>query len=811
VESAENSADFPGHTACEAGERKADNPMNRLLRLASGLPRALPLAVATGIVLGGGAVAGCGNVAVPPIETPPEAPDIVPFASSNVDKVDILLMIDNSRSMADKQQILAFAVPDLLGTLLNPKCLDGTGLPTKAQPSGPLVSCPPGAHRAFSPITDIHVGIVTSSLGSHGADTCSVTGDTQWCPGGANPSNNDGGHLIARQDACGSKSIPTYENKGFLAWDPAQRLSPPGEAQAGAVAVDGQGTTTTVTPGLLPTIKDLVDGVGQIGCGFPSQLESWYRFLVDPDPYQTIAVQQGKATPQGTDTLLLKQRADFLRPSSLLSIVMLTDSNDCSIRESGQFYFAAQQKSPNIPGASFHLPRARQECAKNPGDPCCKSCGQSAPNCPVDDTCAASPTLDDTEDPLSLRCFDQKRRFGIDFLYPIERYTNALQSKSVPNRQGDMVPNPLFADLNPADDDESIRGEGMVFLAGIVGVPWQALARDPANPDKGFLNSDEMQSKDENGASTWDRILGDPQLHVPPTDPHMIESVTPRPGLPGPASPPGADPINGHEYTTGGDDLQYACVFGLPAPRDCSAQGLNGCDCSAGSDDPSCDPATPTTQVRANAYPGLRELATLKSMGSQGLVASICPVQLTDSTRVDYGYRLALQGITDRLKPVIAGQCLPRQLTPDEQGLVSCSIIEATKGGPSCVCDPDRARRVVPPADQALLTTIKASSEIKGSGLSCFCELVQAGDPVDSTPEELAACEGDLSQVPVIQGGKDSGKNANGWCYVDPSRNPASNDDLVKSCPETEKRAVRFVGDALAGNNALLFVTCSAP
>jgi hypothetical protein len=782
--------------------------MNRLLRPPSGIHRAFHLALATGIVLGGGALAGCGSIVAPSVDTP-KASIIVPFASSSVDKVDLLLMIDNSRSMADKQQILAFAVPDLVASLVNPRCVDASGATTATQPSGPLAACPSGAHRIISPITDIHVGIVTSSLGGHGADTCSVTADTQSCPGGPNPSNNDAGHLVARAGACSGATVPTYASQGFLAWDPAQRLSPPGEAQLGSVAVNALGQTTTVTPGLIPTLKDLVVGVGQVGCGFTSQLESWYRFLVDPDPYESIVMDKGKntPTPQGTDTLLLKQRADFLRPSSILSIVMLTDSNDCSIKESGTYYYAAQQQSPTTPGAAYHLPRARQECATNPDDSCCKSCGQSAPNCPVDDACIASPTLTDAEDPINLRCFDQKRRFGIDFLYGIERYTNALREPMIANRQGDMVPNPLFSDLNPNDDDTAIRDKGLVFLTGIVGVPWQDLARDPADLTKGNLRPEEMLTPDASGFTAWDKILGDPAQHTLPRDPHMIESVAPRAGLPGPGSAPKADPITGHEYTTS-DDLQYACVFDLPAPRDCSVPGAIGCDCSSGSDNPVCDPNPATTQLRAKAYPGLRELATLKSLGSQGIVGSVCPAQLADPTRLDYGYRLAMNGILDRLTTAVSGQCLPRKLTPDAQGRVDCTVIEAHKSVGACGCDLARAHRAVPAADQAILTAVKDSTFVKDGALNCFCEVIQAGDAVDSTPEELAACLGDASDPPIIDGGKDNGQVATGWCYVDPAQNPQASQEIVKNCPANDQRIVRFAGDTLAGNNSLMFIAC---
>src|SRR6266536_2613662 len=44
--------------------------------------------------------------------------------SGPVKKLDLLLMIDNSASMADKHMILAQVVPDLVNRLVNPVCID---------------------------------------------------------------------------------------------------------------------------------------------------------------------------------------------------------------------------------------------------------------------------------------------------------------------------------------------------------------------------------------------------------------------------------------------------------------------------------------------------------------------------------------------------------------------------------------------------------------------------------------------------------------------------------------------------------------
>src|SRR3954471_12448585 len=86
-----------------------------------------------------------------------------------IDKVDVLVMVDNSSSMADKQRILADAVPDLIRGLVQPKCVDKkTRAPTGVL-ADPLKAegqqCAAGSEPAFVPITDMHIGVISSSLG----------------------------------------------------------------------------------------------------------------------------------------------------------------------------------------------------------------------------------------------------------------------------------------------------------------------------------------------------------------------------------------------------------------------------------------------------------------------------------------------------------------------------------------------------------------------------------------------------------------------------------------------------------------------
>jgi hypothetical protein len=272
--------------------------------------------------------------------------------------------------------------------------------------------------------------------------------------------------------------------------------------------------------------------------------------------------------------------------------------------------------------------------------------------------------LQPVEDSSNLRCFDQKRRFGIDFLYPVDRYVEALTSPTIADRKGEIIANPLFADPDPSDDEVAVRSPGDVFLAGLVGVPWQDIARDPAAPALGFKGPDELLSSWVEGySSTWEIILGDPAAGQPPGDPHMIESVVPRSGdnpITGDEITPPGDPlnaINGSERSIPGqNDLQYACIFPLwpGSERDCSDPTVMACDCDAGNDSPLCAPNPGdnderTLQVRAKAYPGLRELSVIQGLGSQGVVGSVCPVQIDDPAAEDFGYRPAVTALIYQL------------------------------------------------------------------------------------------------------------------------------------------------------------------
>ncbi len=732
----------------------------------------------------------------------------------SVDKIDLLLAIDNSRSMADKQQILALAIPDLVNRLVNPHCVYDGDIPSQTQPSSPTESCPLGTKREFEPVLDMHIGVISSSIGGHGADSCpNVDTASKECSPSPNTTNNDQGHLLARLDQCGGQEAPTYMDKKFLAWDPTNKYG-------------GESIIENGTLGIVPTLRDMVVGVGQIGCGYESQLESTYRFLVDPNPYETIIVENSKATPSGTDLVLLNQRREFLRPDSMLAIVMLSDENDCSIKEYSQHYYVAQLRNG---ASSVRLPRARQECATNPNDPCCKSCGQGAGNCPDDPTCKdpnggkGPALLSNIEDHENLRCWDQKRRFGIDFLYPTDRYVQAFSSALIADRDGNLVTNPIFSDLDPNDANTTIRDPSLVLFAGIVGVPWQDIALDKSDLKKGFKNARQLTAPSEpnnsNSPSTWRIILGDPENNVKPLDPLMQEAVQKRSGtnpvtgdMLADSTTPGANPINGHEWTIPNDDLQYACIFPLlpGTERDCTNTNLPSCDCtSKTNDNPLCQPDpnnmnSPTLQVKAKAYPGLRQLAVLRDLGDRGIVASVCPAQLSDPSEAatDFGYRPAIGGIVDRLKGTLnrSHECYAQTVAPNADGDVPCVVLEARHlENEVCLCDPAKARvEATNPGAVDLIEYVAKDPSLAGDW-NCYCEVKQlAGD-------QRNACQNELNNPPTL-----NGEPVNGWCYIDATTDPPlGNVDIVKTCSVNDKRVLRFVGAGSPQVGTTFLIACS--
>ncbi len=754
-----------------------------------------------------------------------------------VKQMDLLFVVDSSPSMADKQALLKDAIPPLVSRLANPWCVDnltGQSMPV----DGPLADCPEGFAREFAPLEDLHIGVITTSLGSHGGQICrfaSEAGDTPNDHARLLPSMRDG--------------LSSYQGLGFLAWDPEGDQLPPGESD------------------LLRLQDDFlaqIGAVGDQGCGFEAPLEAWYRFLIDPNPPEDVmqgscpSGATGCSESTGTDQVVLQQREAFLRPDSVLAIMMLSDENDCSIIDSGQGWLVGLLSQNGIP---FYMPRATSACATDPNGSCCRSCASAdtPSGCtPVssDPECQQGKALSGEEDVPNLRCFDQKRRFGFDLLYPTSRYVVGLTSTVIcPSsiyRDGDCscqraielatargqaappcttaetgtpVANPLYSNLSGYA--AFARDPSQVFLSGIVGVPWQDLATPEtvADPTKlEYLTAGELAAIDPvTGASRWDVMLGNPAAGVA-GDPFLIESVAPRSGnnpitmqaiMPPSTTSPTAT-INGHEVANAlGANLQYSCIFPLQTARDCNSPGAgqdppSDCDCTPDDDDPFGNPlcqapdgnTQPYHQYYAKAYPGRRLLQVLRDYGNNSITASICPKIVSGSSSdLGLGYRPAVVSLVERFRCASLDANFENDPASLDFGRVPCEVVAVSEPGTPCDCSlPGRTEPSAQAREQVLGALESQHSCGADTGVACesycMCGLSQ-----------FSGTSLDTCQTATTLGAPGGGGIVSGWCYVDPAEGFGSY-DVVASCPVGNERNVRVLGGATPREGETLYSIC---
>jgi hypothetical protein len=463
----------------------------------------------------------------------------------------------------------------------------------------------------------MHLGIVSSSLGSRGGNLC--TPDAMTNGGspflGGKPSisshNDDQGHLLGRSalspladggPPANAESetpspvvgaiTPTPGPQNFIDWFP---VPPSANDPYATVGPQVLSLATAITDGaMLETdFANLVAGVHAFGCGIESQLESWYRFLVQPDPYAFIAPLTSTSPPPGSwvgyDQTILQQRHDFLRPNSLVAIIVLSDENDSEIDARA---YAAQGLGYKFmiagsgAGATFQPFRSTSACATAPDSPACQSCLSTSPGVASDANCKLGPYTSpvDWGNDANLRHVHMKQKYGLDGLqYPIQRYYLGLSSPRVPDRtmeypsdgasvasqyQGGTADpsqlnctNPLFAppladgstslpdgsDLSPATlcntAHPAVLGSGrytnasgpqpLVFFAHIGGVPHQLLQAQPGEVDPmtgqvmcpAGILPGDCPQKDTLALSDWTKILGAAAAQATPGSPPSYDPV----------------------------------------------------------------------------------------------------------------------------------------------------------------------------------------------------------------------------------------------------------------------------------------------
>jgi hypothetical protein len=517
-------------------------------------------------------------------------------------------------------------------------------------------------------------------------------------------------------------------------------------------------TSTDYEEELASVLDDILSTVGEHGCGYEAPLEVLYRFLVDPEPPLSVELSEqpdggyvGRA--QGIDEQVLAERQAFLRPESFVAAVLLTDEDDCSVSDSGTGWKIA----------------AREGLTESDAD---------HPN---------------------LRCFDQQRRFGESFLFPVARYIRGFGAEEIEDRAGNRVPNPLFARRDPS----------MFRFGALVGVPWQTLATGDSLEAPDVLRYPTGQELQESGG--WQRLVG--ESGDLPRDPHLVGSIEPRSELAPPGSTVGTDPIHGHEYDNPEEsDLQYSCTFPLPTPRNCGAGDPN-CDCAlqqvpgtnewapSSPNRPLCqapDGSYGTTQYFAKAYPPPRVLEVLGGLPLNSFVGSICPkvIDPGESASSAYGYNALINGLLRDVASNTGIVCLWNDMPLADDGRIRCRLIERGPAGMSC----DAPGRLV--AENADVRSLEASlddGDFPEASGSSYCEIEQLGGSPRDPASDAYACVNEL----------DLPSDLAGFCYVSPASD-VGNPELVAQCRQDWQRRFRLAPGIRVRSSAQVFAVCDA-
>ncbi len=213
-----------------------------------------------------------------PIPHPPPPPPPPPPPAPPTDQLDLLLMVDNSHSMADEQTSLVGQLPELFRALGSGD-LDGNGVQDR------------------TPFTSVQVGVVTSDMGVDGV------------PGVPTCGNVFGDDGLLQTAGHNSGCMAVYPS--FLAWDASSQPVDQLVADTSCVATVGTG-----------------------GCGFEHQLESPLKALSPAAPTAWTAPGYTaptfwlNAAPHGD-----RENVGFVRAGSMLAIVVMSDEDDSSAQD----------------------------------------------------------------------------------------------------------------------------------------------------------------------------------------------------------------------------------------------------------------------------------------------------------------------------------------------------------------------------------------------------------------------------------------------------------------------------------------------
>ena len=231
-----------------------------------------------------------------PIDSPPDSGACREYRTEVIaPKVDVLFVIDNSGSMVEEQEALVAAFRGMAAALATGD-LDEDGRPD------------------FPAATDLHVAVVTSDLGAFDA-TEEGDGLRPVACGPGSPARGDDGVL---ERVCGG-------SERYLTHRAGDSIDAFSESFA------------------------CLARVGTDGCGFEQPLEAALKALtVASSPLRFAGDSRGHGA---------RENAGFLRPDSVLAIVLLTDEDDGSVGNSS--FVDATTEEQIVLGDSWYFPVER--------------------------------------------------------------------------------------------------------------------------------------------------------------------------------------------------------------------------------------------------------------------------------------------------------------------------------------------------------------------------------------------------------------------------------------------------------------------
>ncbi len=246
-----------------------------------------------------------------------------------VTAVDVLVVVDNSGSMANEQAKLQRELPRLVQILISGDKYAGETAPPEVPPE----------QRFFNPVKSLHLGLVSTNMGGVESIPSNSLEAVVSCSNLGDDGQLQHNTSVATTGVVESRGGRNPEFPGFewgevvIAPDPTCAIEAPLYHEYEAVEGDAAGNQ--VRAAALADSFRCAARLGVRGCPFEQPLEAMWKALAPSDGRGDLFTFMDQSKGHGS-TL----HQGFLRSEAALAVVIITDEDDCSITETGRGLFA---------------------------------------------------------------------------------------------------------------------------------------------------------------------------------------------------------------------------------------------------------------------------------------------------------------------------------------------------------------------------------------------------------------------------------------------------------------------------------------